>query len=179
MFLDCEHDTDEQMSMLLPMLLMNENSTSDSLMTMMLMQSMGNNPVELGQMMPFLMMDDKEDEDVLLMMVVMNSMTGEINSPQGFDNNFNMLLPLLLDGDESKQKNLLVMMMAMQSQAPNTKMGPNKMLPLLLMDDESSNENLIFYIMMSHNKLASCEPVQPVISVQTEKTTLRDESNEA
>ena len=56
-------------------------------------------------------------------MVMMNSMTGGMSSQAGFDNNFNMLLPILLnDCDESdadckkKQKNMMVMMMAMQSQ---------------------------------------------------------------
>ena len=43
-------------------------------------------------------------------------------------------------------------MMAMQSQAPNTQMGPETMLPLLLMDDSSDNQNLIFYMMMGQQK---------------------------
>ena len=46
------------------------------------------------------------------------------------------------------------MMMSMQSQAPNTQMGPDMMLPMLLMDDSSDNESLIFYMMMSQNKAA-------------------------
>ena len=49
---------------------------------------------------------------------------------------------------------MMVMMMAMQSQAPNTQMGPNMMLPMLLMEDDSNNENLMFYMMMSQNKQA-------------------------
>ena len=53
---------------------------------------------------------------------------------------------------EKEQKNMMVMMMTMQSQAPNTQMGPNMMLPLLLMDDTADNENLIFYMMMSQSK---------------------------
>ena len=42
----------------------------------------------------------------------------------------------------------------MQSQAPDSQMGPNMMLPLLLMDDSSDNQNLMFYMMMSGNKQA-------------------------
>ena len=42
--------------------------------------------------------------------------------------------------------------MAMQSQAPNTGMGPDILLPLLLMEDSSDNQNLMFYMMMSANQ---------------------------
>jgi hypothetical protein len=70
-----------------------------------------------------------------------------------------MILPLLMQKDcalddvdcEKTQKNMMVMMMSMQSQAPNTQMGPNMMLPMLLMNNDSSNENLMFYMMMSQN----------------------------
>jgi hypothetical protein len=65
------------MNMLMPMLMMHDNSMTDSLM--MMMQSMGNNPVGLDMMMPFLMMDESEEES-LLTMVLMNSMTGGMNS---------------------------------------------------------------------------------------------------
>ena len=54
---------------------------------------------------------------------MMNSMTGGMNSQAGFDSNFNMLLPLLINDCEDsdadckkKQKNMMVMMMTMQSQ---------------------------------------------------------------
>ena len=74
-------------------------------------------------MMPLLLMDDSSDDDALLLMVMMNSMTGGLNSQSGFDSNFNMLLPLLMkdcastDADcKKKQKNMMVMMMTMQSQ---------------------------------------------------------------
>ena len=73
--------------------------------------------------MPFLLQDDKSDTNSLLMMVLMNSMTSGLDSKTGFDSNFNMLLPILLDGcDENdtdckkNQKNLMVIMMAMQTQ---------------------------------------------------------------
>ena len=65
-------------------------------------------------------------------------------------------------------------MMAMQSQAPNSQMGPNMMLPLLLMDDSSNNENLMFYMMMSQQK-PNCEPIPvpevPVVPVVPEQPT--------
>ena len=65
--------------------------------------------------------------------------------------------------------------MAMQSQAPNTQMGPNMMLPLLLMDDSSDNQDLIFYMMMSQQKPAHCEPIPipaiPEVAVLPEQPT--------
>ena len=81
---DCSSDTDSQMNMLMPMLMMgnsegSDNSTTDNLMMLMMMQSMGNNPVGMNMMMPFLMMDESED-DSLLTMVLMNSMTGGMNT---------------------------------------------------------------------------------------------------
>ena len=122
--IDCEHDTDSQMNMLLPMIMMgNETESSDNLMMMLMMQSMGNQPIGLNSMMPFIMMNDQDEDSSLLMMIMMNSMTGGMDSQQGFDNNFNMMMPLLMngcdDGDdecEKKQKNMFVLMMAMQSQ---------------------------------------------------------------
>lgn len=54
-------------------------------------------------------------------------------------------------GSNGIDKKMMIMMMAMQSQAPETAMGPNMLLPLMLMDDDSDNENLLFYMMMSQN----------------------------
>ena len=74
-------------------------------------------------MMPLMLLDDQSDSDSLLLMVMMNSMTGGLNSQSAFDSNFNMLMPLLMsdcansDADcKKKQKNMMVMMMTMQSQ---------------------------------------------------------------
>ena len=50
----------------------------------------------MNTMLPFLMMDSESEDDSLLMMVLMNSMTGGLDSADGFANNFNMLLPMLL-----------------------------------------------------------------------------------
>ena len=104
-------------------------------------------------MLPFLMMDSESEDDSLLMMVLMNSMTGGLDSADGFANNFNMLLPMLLGGnDDEGDMDMLVLLMAMQSQAPGTAMGANSMLPLMMMDSESSNENLIFFMMMMNGQ---------------------------
>ena len=79
-------------------------------------------------MMPLLLMEDSSDDDSLLLMVMMNSMSGGMKSQAGFDSNFNLLLPLLIkdcaDSDtdcKKKQKNMLVMMMTMQSQVRKPK----------------------------------------------------------
>ena len=111
-------------------------------------------------------------------MVFLNCTTGGLNSQQGFDNNFNMMLPLLLMDDDSSSDSsstdMLVLMMAMQSQAPNSAFGTDMMLPLLLMDDSGDNETLLFFMMMNQGK-TKCEPevvyVQPepeVVVVQPE-----------
>ena len=64
-----------------------------------MMQSMGNSPVGMDMILPFLMMDQQDSDSNLLLMVMLNSMTGGMNSQQGFDNNFNMLLPLMMQKD--------------------------------------------------------------------------------
>ena len=59
----------------------------------------------------------------VLLMVLLNSMTGGLRTESGFDSNFNLLLPLLMSDNcstnnsecEKMQKNLMVMMMALQS----------------------------------------------------------------
>merc|ERR1712150_181933 len=107
-----------------------------------------------------LMMDDDSEMDSVLLMVMLSSMTGGMNTQQGFDNNFNMLLPFLLmddDSADSDSMDLLVLMMAMQSQAPNSAFGTDMMLPLLLMDDSGDNETLLFFMMMGQGK-TKCEP---------------------
>ena len=80
---DCAHETDSMMNMLMPMLLSGDGSNSDDLMMLMMMQSMGNNPVGMNQIMPFMMMDESSDDDSLLMMVMLSSMTGGMNTQQG------------------------------------------------------------------------------------------------
>ena len=60
------------------------------------------------------------------------------------------------------------MMMAMQSQSPEGKMGPDMMIPLLLMDDSSNNENLLFYMMMGQQQPAHCEPIDVPVEQPTE-----------
>jgi hypothetical protein len=129
---------------------------------MLMMQTMGDSPISMDAVLPMmLMMDDDSDMDSILMMVMLGSMTGGMNSQHGFDNNFNMLLPLLLmdsdDGSDDSSMDLLVLMMAMQSQAPNSAFGTGMMLPLLLMDDDGDNETLMFFMMMNQGK-TKCEP---------------------
>merc|ERR1711963_798713 len=97
-----------------------------------------------------------DSDNNVLLMVMMNSMTGGMDTPQGFEHNFNLMLPLLILDDDNdstttttttttttstddNDMDLLVLMMAMQSQAPGSAMGANAMLPLLLMDEGSDN----------------------------------------
>ena len=173
---DCEIATDDQFGAMLPLLLMDsEDGNSDNLMLMLMMQTMGDSPVGMDNIFPllFLLDDEGNSTDSVLLMVLLNSMTGGMNSQQGFDNNFNMMLPLLLlDGEDNddSQSDMLVLMMAMQSQAPGSAFGTDMMLPLLLMDDSGDNETLLFFMMMNQGK-TKCEPAyvpapEPVVVVQ-------------
>jgi hypothetical protein len=162
---DCGHDS---ATSLIPMLMMAEVNSTDNLMMIMMLMATEDNPMHsFHDMLEFLEIIETlkhgEQTDSLLTMVLLNSMTGGMKTEEGFANNFNLLLPLVMQECENndvtcekKQKNLMVMMMAMQSQAPNTNMGSNIMLPLLLMDDEKDNQNLMFYMMTSMNKPAQC-----------------------
>ena len=47
---------------------------------------------------------------------------------------------------------LMVLLMAMQSQAPESSMGAQAMLPLLLMDGKGNNEELIMFMAMMSNQ---------------------------
>ena len=97
------------------------------------------------------MMDDSSD-DSLMKMVLINSMMGGMDSADGFANNFNMLLPLLIgsedDDDSETDLDMLVLLTAMQSQAPGSAMGAQSMMPLLMMDSSGSNQELIMFMAM-------------------------------
>merc|ERR1711935_845741 len=105
--------------------------------TLLMMQTMsqGNNGLDMNTMLPFLLMGNEDsDSDNVLLMVMMNSMTGGMDSPQGIEHNFNL-------------------MMAMQSQAPGSAMGSNAMLPLLMMNEGSdNNQELIMFMSMMNNQ---------------------------
>ena len=86
-------------------------------------------------------------------------MTGGLDSSDGFSNNFNILLPLLLgseDGDES-DNDMLFILLAMQSQSPGSSMGSQAMLPLLMMDSDGNNLELIMFMSMMINQ--NCHPI--------------------
>jgi len=166
-------DTNNQMNMLLPLLLMSEDDkaggdangrrrdTDDdgndsTLKTLLLLQIMseGNRGLDMNTVLPFLVMDAASDNDDRLLMVMINSMTGGLDSSDGFANNFNMLLPLLLgsEGGDDGDSDMLFILMAMQSQAPGSSMGSKTILPLLLMDTESDNTELIMFMAMMNNQ---------------------------
>ena len=46
---------------------------------------------------------------------------------------------------------MLVILTALQSQAPGSAMGAKSMLPMLLMNKDSKNEELLMFIMMMNN----------------------------
>jgi len=90
-------------------------------MMLMMMQTMGDSPVQINQLAPFLLMDDLADDSNLMLMILLNMMNGGMNTQVGFQDNFNLMMPLLLTDDcsdetdadkkkacEKKQKDLLV-----------------------------------------------------------------------
>ena len=82
---DCSVNTDSQMNVVLPLLMMEDNSntsSTDEMLAMMMFQSMGNSPIGMSQILP-LLMDDKIDDDAILMMLVMSSMASEMDCKQG------------------------------------------------------------------------------------------------
>ena len=87
----------------------------------MMMQTMGDSPVQINQLAPFLLMDDLAEDSNLMLMILLNMMNGGMNTQVGFQDNFNLMMPLLLTDDcsdetdadkkkecEKKQKDLLV-----------------------------------------------------------------------
>lgn len=85
------------------------------------MQTMGDSPVQINQLAPFLLMDDLAEDSNLMLMILLNMMNGGMNTQVGFQDNFNLMMPLLLTDDcsdetdadkkkecEKKQKDLLV-----------------------------------------------------------------------
>ena len=89
------NDTNEQINAVLPHLLNADSEFTDSnnknLKTMLLLQLMseGKNGLDMSTMLPFIMMDDQSEDDHLLRMILINSIVGEMNTIEGFDNDFN------------------------------------------------------------------------------------------
>jgi hypothetical protein len=74
----------------------------------------------------------------------------------GFDQNYNLLMPFLMkncaDDDKSckdDRKDIMMIMLAMQTQAPNSSMSANSMVPLMMMSDKENNEDLIMNLELS------------------------------
>lgn len=171
----CDVDTNQGLQNMLPLLLLDTNSKDDNLMTMLMVQMMSPNAnaVGLGQMLPYIMLmnNDKDNSNNLLTMVMLSSSMGGMGSTNGYNSNFNMLLPFALkdctstdDACKKQQRNMLVLLMAMQSSAPNSPMNSQQILPLLLMKDDSSNEQLIMFMtMLSQQPNCIPAPAQPVV----------------
>ena len=121
----------------------------------------GQELISMDQMLPILLIDsDYSDNDRILVMTLMNVMSGAAQSPNEFNNNFNMLMPLLMKkchGDvhcEKNKKDIGVIMMAMQSMAPGSSVNSNQMVPLLMMDDKT--DMLIFNDVSQHQNRVNC-----------------------
>ena len=56
------------------------------------------------------------------------------------------------DDDSGFDMSMLVLLTAMQSQAPGSAMGANAMMPLLMMDGSGSNQELIMFMSMMNNQ---------------------------
>ena len=134
----------------------------DKLKSILLIQIMsGQEIIPMEQMLPMLLLDaEYSDTNRYLMMTLMNVMDGEAKSSNGFNNNFNMLMPLLMqkcDGDdqcEKDKKDIGVILMAMQSVAPGSSVNSNSMAPLMMMDDKT--DLLIFNDISEGQKKYNC-----------------------
>ena len=182
------NNTNDQLNMLLPLLLLKnededkrkrreteESAFKQELKMLLLMQTMseGNNGLDINLITPYLVMKDEmeSNDDVnLLLMVLMNSVSSEMDSEDGFRDNFNLLLPLLLESDNaSDNSDMLFILMAMQSQAPGTNVSSNTLLPLLLMETQSNNELLIFFMAMINNKKCEQPAEKETAVIQNER----------
>ena len=176
--------TNDQLNMLLPLLLLKSEDQrrrgetegfKEDLKMLLLMQTMseGNNGLDINLITPYLVLKDEmeSNEDVnLLLMVLMNSVSSEMDSEDGFRDNFNLLLPLLLESDNaSDNSDMLFILMAMQSQAPGTNVSSNTLLPLLLMETKSNNELLIFFMAMINNKKCEQPAEKETAVIQNER----------
>ena len=164
---DCHHDSNSQLTQLLPMMLAKETDESDKLKTMIMFQMMAGAGQSVGMehLMHHILLGD-EIHDNPLMMILLQSMTGHVNTHQGFDESFNMMLPLMMhedctDGDDAcfkEQRDFLMMMLMMGAQTPNSGTSINSILPMLMMDGDDNNELLIMFMMMQSQ---TCTPTVP------------------
>ena len=123
------------------------------LKSILLIQIMsGQELISLDQLLPILLIDTEYSvNDRYLLMTLINVMSGAAKSSFEFNNNFNMLMPLLMKkchGDvhcEKNKKDIGVIMMAMQSMAPGSSVSSHQMVPLMMMDDKSKNKDLILF----------------------------------
>ena len=147
-----------QMSSMLPLLLMDSESDDNSNMLMMTM--MMNPNADMNSMLPMLMMDDgATDMKSLFLMTTMMQANCEDTNQQ-----MNTLLPLLLMGDDeddttdtttdtttddSSSSNMKTMLLMQTMSQGNNGLDINAMLPFMLMDDSSDDDNMLLMVMLS------------------------------
>ena len=167
---DCTHSTNHQINQLLPLMLAKEKETDEKLKTMIMFQMMAGagKHLDMNELLMHIMLEDKI-EDNPLMLILLQAMTGDVNTPSGYDNSFNLMLPMVLADDcteatvtdkdacKKKQKDLMIMMMMMGAQTPNSGTSINSILPMMLMDDKDDNSMLIMFMMMQQQP---CLPIQ-------------------
>lgn len=147
----------DQMSPLLPLLLL-DDSDSDSDNTMMMMMLMMQNPTaDFNTMLPLLLLEDGSTDFKTLFLLT----TVVQNNCQNTNDQMNMLLPLLLLGNDengdrkrrdtdSDSDDTLKMILLLQTMSQgNRALDMNIMLPFLLMDDATENDNLMLLVLMN------------------------------
>ena len=135
---DCNNMGAQRMNSLMPMLLKKteaaHNATQDaddqldiqSILTIMTFMASGESGLDTSSMLPLLMEemvfeDGQFDHDKkLLFWVMMSMMTSDAEDVNAFNNNFNMLLPLVMrdcndDACEKQKRDLMTVMIAMQA----------------------------------------------------------------
>lgn len=85
----------------------------------------------------------------------------------GFNANFNMMMPFIImdckDGTpqdistcKSDRRDIMIIMLAMQTQAPGTTMHANSIVPLMMMSDKESNNDVILYNQYNREENRRC-----------------------
>lgn len=172
---DCNNMGAQRMNSMMPLLLNKaaagpgyDEEGIDGILGMMMFMSSGEAGLDTAAMLPLLMEETMFEEGnfdhdkKLLFWVMMSMMTAE-QDQQGLNNNFNMMLPLVMRNCndaacEAQKRNIMMVMVAMQSNAPQTSFGPDMMIPLMLIGNTDNNQELIFFMMTQMNNKACDAP---------------------
>ena len=141
----------DQMSSLLPLMLMDESSDDNNLMFMMTIMQSGPNGMasNMDQMLPFLLINEGETDmkNLFLMTTMMQNNCNDTNQQ------INSVLPHLLKADseftDSANKNLKTMLLLQIMSEGKNGLDMSTMLPFIMMDDQSEDDHLLRMVLIN------------------------------